>query len=157
MGKSIVLTRIDNRLVHGQIVGEWAGAVGANLLVVADDKTANDSVDRSVMKIAADSLGLDVRFFSLDETIAKIGKASSSQKILLVCRNPQSLRKLIEGGVEIDVVNVGNMHSSGDKRRLSDKVYVDDNDVEDLKFIQKNVKEIFIQDIPDSQKESLKI
>ena len=155
MGKSIVLTRIDNRLVHGQIVGEWAGCVGANLLVIADDQILKDDVDRNVMKIAADSLGLDTRFFSIAETIAKIGKAASSQKILLVCRTPDSLRRLIEGGVkDIDVVDIGNMHPSDGKRRISDKVYVDDKDMKDLEFIKKHVKEIYIQDTPDVKKES---
>ena len=60
--KNIMLTRIDNRLVHGQIVGIWAGAVGANLLVVVDDDVANSDMEKGIMKIAADSLGLDSRF-----------------------------------------------------------------------------------------------
>jgi len=156
VGKSIVLTRIDNRLVHGQIVGEWAGCVGANLLVIADDKIVNDDVNRNVMKIAADALGLGTRFFTVAETIAKIGKASSSQKILLICRTPDSLRKLIEGGVEIDTVCVGNMHPADGKKRISDKVYVDDKDLKDLKYIQSHVKEIYIQDTPDIKREDYK-
>ena len=152
MGKSIVLTRIDNRLVHGQIVGEWAGCVGANLLVIADDDVVKDSVDRSIMKIAADALGLGTRFFTIEETIAKIDKASSSQKILLICRTPSSLRKIIEGGVEIDNVCVGNMHPSEGKKRISDKVYVDKQDISDLKYIQSHVKDFYIQDTPDEEK-----
>ncbi len=151
--KSIVLTRIDNRLIHGQIVGDWAGCVGANLLVVVDDKVANNEVEKSVMKIAAQSLGLDTRFFTVEKTINTISKASSSQKILLICRTPATLRKLIEGGVDIDIVNIGNMHFSEGKKSISEKVYVDEQDLEDLNYIKSKVKEIYIRDTPNSKKE----
>ncbi len=151
--KSIVLTRIDNRLIHGQIVGDWAGCVGANLLVVVDDKVANNEVEKSVMKIAAQSLGLDTRFFTVEKTINTISKASSSQKILLICRTPATLHKLIEGGVDIDIVNIGNMHFSEGKKSISEKVYVDEQDLEDLNYIKSKVKEIYIRDTPNSKKE----
>lgn len=150
---NIMLTRIDNRLVHGQIVGVWAGAVGANLLLIVDDEVANSDMEKSIMKLAADSLGLDSRFFTIDKTIEVIEKASSSQKILLICKTPHTVRKLIEGGVGINVVNVGNMHPSEGKRRISDKVYVDDQDMEDLNYIKSKVREIYIQDVPDTPKE----
>ena len=35
---NIVLTRIDNRLVHGQVATQWCGAIGANLILVANDE-----------------------------------------------------------------------------------------------------------------------
>lgn len=151
--KSIVLTRIDNRLIHGQIVGEWAGCVGANLLVVVDDEVAANEVEKSVMSIAAQSLGLDSRFFTIEQTINTIHKASSSQKILLICKTPATLRKLIDGGVNIDIVNIGNMHFSEGKKSISEKVYVDDKDLDDLNYIKSKVKEIYIRDTPNSKKE----
>ena len=151
--KSIVLTRIDNRLIHGQIVGEWAGSAGANLLVVVDDEVAKNEVEKSVMQIAAQSLGMDSRFFTIEQTINVIHKASSSQKILLLCKTPKTLRKLIEGGVDIDIVNIGNMHFSEGKKAISDKVYVDDEDLDDLNYIKSQVKEIYIRDTPNSKKE----
>ena len=150
---SIVLTRIDNRLIHGQIVGEWAGTVGANLLVVVEDDVANSDVEKTVMKIAADSLGLATRFFTVDQTIETIHKASASQKILLICKTPKTVRRLIEGGVGIKKVNVGNMHPSPGKKRLSDKVYADAEEVEDLEFIKSKVDDIYIQDIPNLPRE----
>ena len=48
---NILLARIDNRLIHGQIVCLWAGAVGANLIVVADDETAESSIEQSDMRM----------------------------------------------------------------------------------------------------------
>ena len=150
---NILLTRIDNRLIHGQVVCNWAGTVGANLIVVVDDETANSDTEKSIMQLAASSLGFDSRFFTVQHTIDVIDKASDCQKILLVCKTPQVLRKLIEGGVEIKNVNIGNLHFSEGKKKISDKVYVDDKDLEDLNFIKSKVDEIYIQDTPDFKKE----
>ena len=150
---NILLTRIDNRLIHGQVVCNWAGTVGANLIVVVDDETANSEAEKNIMKLAASSLGFDSRFFTVQHTIDVIEKANAEQKIFLVCKTPETLRKLIEGGVEIKKVNIGNMHFSEGKKKISDKVYVNDKDMEDLNFIKSKVDEIYIQDTPDFKKE----
>lgn len=151
---SILLTRIDNRLIHGQIVGEWASTVGANLLVVADDKVAADETEKSLMTIAANSLGYSVRFFTIDKTIEVIGNASADQKILLMCRTPETVRKLIDGNVQIKEVNIGNMHPSDNKRAIAKNVYVDDKDLEDLNYIKSKVPNIYIQDVPKTKQEN---
>ena len=81
---NIVLARIDNRLVHGQVGNAWAGASKANLIVVADDDCAVDQVQMSVMKMTADSVGIGIRFFTLDKTIEIIHKANPKQAIFIV-------------------------------------------------------------------------
>lgn len=151
---SILLTRIDNRLIHGQIVGEWASTVGANLLVVADDKVVLDETEKSLMTIAAGSLGYSVRFFSIEQTIEVIGNASPDQKILLLCRTPNDVRRLIEGNVQIDEVNIGNMHPSPGKNAIAKNVYVDEKDLDDLNYIKSKVENIYTQDVPKTKKEN---
>ena len=150
---NILLTRIDNRLVHGQIVCLWAGAVGANLIVVAHDETAENQVEQSVMRMAASSLGYDTRFFTVQKTIDIIDKASSDQKILLICQNPHDLRRIIEGGVEIKEVDIGNLYYDKGDKKLSDKVAVSEEELKDLNYIKNHVDKIYIQDTPDSLKQ----
>lgn len=150
---NILLTRIDNRLIHGQIVCLWAGAVGANLIVVAHDETAENQIEQSVMRMAASSLGYDTRFFTVQKTIDIIDKASSDQKILLICQNPHDLRRIIEGGVEIKEVDIGNLYYDKGDKKLSDKVAVSEEELKDLNYIKKHVDKIYIQDTPDSPKE----
>ena len=53
----------------------------------------------------------------------------------------------------IDIVNIGNMHFSEGKKSISEKVYVDDKDLDDLNYIKSKVKEIYIRDTPNSKKE----
>ena len=149
---NILLARIDNRLVHGQIVCLWAGAVGANLIVVADDETAENEIETSVMKMAASSLGYDTRFFTIQKTIDIIDKASDDQHILLICQTPKDLRRVIEGGVKIKEVDIGNLYYDEGEEKLTDKVSVSKEDMKDLNYIKKHVDEIYIQDTPNSPK-----
>ncbi|MBM6441916.1 PTS sugar transporter subunit IIB, partial [Lacticaseibacillus rhamnosus] len=105
----IVLTRVDNRLVHGQVGVVWTSSVRANLLLVANDDTAEDELQQQLMAATADSSGVGIRFWSVDKTISTIHKASTRQHIFLVVRTPQDARRLVEGGVPIHELNIGNM------------------------------------------------
>ncbi|WP_291651891.1 PTS galactosamine transporter subunit IIB [Clostridium sp.] len=153
---NILLVRIDNRLVHGQVGVTWTTSLGANLIVVADDLSAKDPLQQQLMSITAESSGAGIRFFTIEKTINIIHKASSAQKIFIVCRTPNEVRALVEGGVPIKDVNVGNMHFDKGKRQISKKVYVDDKDLEDLRFIKSKGINVFIQDVPGDIKESIK-
>lgn len=155
-GPNILLTRIDNRLVHGQVGVTWTTTLGANLLIVADDEVAKDTLQQQLMGITAESSGAGIRFFTIEHTIKIIHKAAPHQKIFIVCRTPEEVKRLIDGGVPLKDVNVGNMHFSQGKRQLSKKVYVDDADLETLKYIASKNVNVFIQDVPGDAKETIK-
>ena len=113
---NILLTRIDNRLIHGQVGMTWTNWLGANLVVVADDEIAADPVQQNLMEMAiAGNVG--ARFFTLQKTIDVIHKAASHQKIFLVVRTPQNALALVKGGVPIKAINVGNLHYAEGKKQ----------------------------------------
>ena len=93
---NILLVRIDNRLVHGQVGITWTTSLGANLIVVADDLSAKDPLQQQLMRITAESSGAGIRFFTIEKTINIIHKASPAQKIFIVCRTPNEVRELVE-------------------------------------------------------------
>lgn len=155
MKPNILLVRIDNRLVHGQVGVTWTSSLGANLLVVVDDGAANNPVQQQLMTMTAESSGVGIRFFTVEKTIRIIGKAAPSQKIFMVCKTPDTVRKLVEGGVPLEKVNVGNMHFSEGKRAITKKVYVDDKDLEDLRYIKSKGVNVFIQDTPGDIKHDI--
>jgi len=144
---NIVLSRIDERLVHGQVGVQWVGFANANIVVVVDDVVAEDKNQQDLMEmVLAD--GIAIRFWSIQKTIDNIHKANDRQRILLVCKSPATYAKLIQGGVAIDNINVGNMHFSEGKTQISKTVSVDSADIaafETLKGL--NVK-AEIQGIP---------
>ncbi|NRZ59125.1 mannose/fructose/N-acetylgalactosamine-specific phosphotransferase system component IIB [Clostridium beijerinckii] len=64
---NILMTRIDNRLVHGQVGVTWTTSLGANLLVVVDDTAASDPVQQQLMSMTAESSGVGIRFFTIQK------------------------------------------------------------------------------------------
>ena len=125
---NILLTRIDNRLIHGQVATQWNSTLGANLILVANDDVAGNKMRQNLMNMAAPT-GVATRFFSLQKTIDVIHKASPKQHIFLVAENPSDVLTLVKGGVPIRKVNIGNMHMSEGKRQVATSVAVDDADV----------------------------
>lgn len=151
----IVLTRIDNRLVHGQVGVVWTSAVNANLLLVANDAAASDPLQQELMTATAESSGVGIRFWTLEKTITTIAKASPRQHIFLVIKAPEDALKLVQGGVPIKEINVGNMHFSEGKEQISKKVFVDQADKDAFnELIDAGVK-VYIQDVPEEKQDVL--
>ena len=151
---NIVLTRIDNRLIHGQVATQWTSSVGANLLLVANDAVANDPMRQGLMKMACPAQA-STRFFSIEKTCAVIHKAADSQKIAIICETPQDVVALVEGGVPIKSCNIGNMHMSEGKRQVATSVAVDDADVKAFRRLQELGVELYIQRVPSIAKEDI--
>ena len=81
---NIIITRIDNRLVHGQVATQWCGAIGANLILVANDEVAGNKLRQGLMDMAAPSYAA-MRYWTIEKTCATIHKANDKQKIFIVC------------------------------------------------------------------------
>ena len=151
---NILLTRIDNRLIHGQVATQWTGSIGANLILVANDKVANDKVRQGLMDMAAPN-GVATRYFTLQKTIEIIHKAADRQKIFIVVESPEDVLALVEGGVEIKKVNIGNMHMSEGKRQVATSVAVDDKDVAAFKKLEEKGVKLEIQRVPSTSVEDI--
>ena len=148
----IRLTRIDNRLIHGQVATQWCGVVGANLLLVANDAVAADEFRQGLMNMAAPAYA-QTRFFTIEKTINIIHKASANQHIAIICESPQDVLKLVEGGVPIKKLNIGNMHMAEGKRQVATSVAVDDDDVATFRKLQDLGVELEIKRVPDTPAE----
>lgn len=151
---SILLTRIDNRLIHGQVATQWNSTLGANLILVANDDVAGNKMRQNLMNMAAPT-GVATRFFSLQKTIDVIHKASPKQHIFLVAENPSDVLTLVKGGVPIRKVNIGNMHMSEGKRQVATSVAVDDADVAAFKELQDLGVELEIRRVPSTPAEDI--
>ena len=151
---NILLTRIDNRLIHGQVATQWNSTLGANLILVANDDVAGNKMRQNLMNMAAPT-GVATRFFSLQKTIEVIHKASPKQHIFLVAENPSDVLTLVKGGVPIRKVNIGNMHMSEGKRQVATSVAVDDADVAAFKELQELGVELEIRRVPSTPAEDI--
>ncbi|BET97353.1 PTS N-acetylgalactosamine transporter subunit IIB [Xenorhabdus taiwanensis] len=151
---NILMTRIDNRLIHGQVGVTWTNSLGANLVVVANDEASADPVAQSLMDMVV-SDDVQTRYFTLQKTIDVIHKAADRQKIFIVCKTPQDVLTLVKGGVPIKFVNVGNMHFSEGKKQIHKTVSVDDADINAFRELDKLGITCEIRRVPDEAGESV--
>ena len=147
---NIVLARIDERLIHGQVGVQWVGFVGANLVLVADDEVAQDEVQQNLMEMVL-AQGIAFRFWPLQKVIDNIHKASDRQKILVVAKTPAAFAKMVQGGVPITRINVGNMHFSAGKKQIAKTVSVDDEDIKAFLALKAAGVEAYVQGVPTEQ------
>lgn len=150
----IVLTRIDNRLLHGQVATQWAGSIGATLILVANDDVAGNKLRQGLMDMAAPSY-CTTRYWTLDKTISTIHKASPKQHIFLIVETPEDVLKLVEGGVPIKKLNIGNMHMAEGKRQVVGSVAVNDEDVAAFRKLQELGVELEIRRVPQEGAEDI--
>ena len=144
---NIVLSRIDERLVHGQVGVQWVGFADANIIVVVNNEVAEDKIQQNLMEmVLAD--GIAIRFWTVQKTIETIHKAADRQRILLVCRTPKDFRQLVEGGVPISNINVGNMHYAEDKNQIAKTVSVGADDVAEFERLKALGVTCTIQGVP---------
>ena len=151
---NILLTRIDDRLIHGQVAAQRTGSIGANLLLVANDEVSTNKTRQGLMDMAAPTAA-QTRYFSLQKTIDIIHKAADRQKIFIICETPQDVLTLVKGGVPIKRVNIGNMHMAEGKRQIVGSVAVDDNDIETFKELKRLGVELEIRRVPQESAENI--
>lgn len=147
---NLLLTRIDNRLVHGQVGVSWVNTLGANLVVVANDEVAEDEVQQHLMEMVLPDT-VEIRFFSIEKTIRVINKAAPHQKILLVIKTPQDALNLVKGGVPIKDINVGNLHFSEGKKQIAPTISVDEADVKVFKELEQLGIGLEVKGVPNER------
>lgn len=123
---NIVMTRIDERLLHGQ--GQlWLKYLGANTVLVVNDEVSIDTMQQSLMKMII-SKDIAVRFFTVQKTIDIISKASPKQKIFILIKNCEDALKLVKGGVPINKINIGNIHNAQGKEKITRSIFLGEED-----------------------------
>lgn len=151
---NILAARIDNRLIHGQVGMTWVNSLQANLILVANDKVSEDPVQQSLMDMVVPN-GVQTRYFSVEKTAKVINKASDRQKILLVVKDVEDVKRLTDLGLRIDTWIVGNMHFSEGKKQLTPTVSLDDEQIRIFKELIQDKINFIIKGIPSDAGQDL--
>ncbi|MGT2753333.1 PTS sugar transporter subunit IIB [Streptococcus ovis] len=128
-GPNIVMTRVDERLIHGQ--GQlWVKFLSCNTVIVANDAVSEDKIQQTLMKtVVPDSIAM--RFFSIQKVIDIIHKANPAQTIFIVIKDMKDALRLVEGGVPIKEINIGNIHNAEGKEQVTRSIFLcaEDKDI----------------------------
>jgi len=144
----IVFTRIDDRLIHGQVVEGWVNFLKATSILVADDRVASNTLQRSIMEISVPS-GLGVFIGTVEEICGRLrGSELGADRAILLFSTPADVLRALRLGLHCPALNIGGMHYMPGKRKLIDVLAVDDGDMEALKEIIAQGIKVEVQTVP---------
>jgi|AGTN01.1.fsa_nt_gi Phosphotransferase system, mannose/fructose/N-acetylgalactosamine-specific component IIB len=133
----IVLVRIDDRLVHGQVVEGWLKTIHVSHIVVVSDEVAKDKMQQTLLGMAVPS-SIKVTNLSVEDAAKQLkARQFEKERIMLLLSRPRDVLRLVEQGVALTSVNVGGMHYSLGKRQLLRNLSVDPGDISDLQAISR--------------------
>jgi mannose/fructose/N-acetylgalactosamine-specific phosphotransferase system component IIB len=148
---SLRLVRIDDRLIHGQVVAGWLRALGATRIVIVDDATARDEYLREVLTLAAPR-DVSVEVLGVAEgSVRCLDLAGSPEPVIVLARSPRTILSLCEAGVPIESVNLGGMGSGPARRRIHRTISVSPSELAELRDIEQLGVRVVIQIVADDR------
>jgi len=149
----IKLTRIDDRLVHGQVAFTWTPALGVNCLVIANDKVAKDEFVKMTLGLAKPA-GTKLLVKTISEAAAFLNdERSKPLKILLIVNSVTDARALVNEVPEIKSVNFGGLRLKDGARLISKAVAVNDDDISAIKELLDKGIELEVRQVPTDTKQ----
>ena len=134
---TLKLVRVDDRLIHGQVVAIWLKALNARRIVIVDDRTAKDDFLKEVITYAAPA-GVAVEILSLEDGIARLGQlVDDPEPIFVLMRSPVTALRLREAGVAFPVLNVGGIGAGPGRKPLYRNVSASPEELEAMRALER--------------------
>jgi len=149
--KNIIFARVDDRLIHGEVVTAWVPTYNINHIVIVDDVVAIDPFQKRVLKALAPSK-VKVDAFTVEEAIQDLSKPfNEKERVLILTKSPVAYLKLAEGGIQLPQVNLGGMGIRGERKTFIKNVACDEEEVEAIrKLVDKGIH-VFYQLVPEQR------
>ncbi|WP_320008517.1 PTS sugar transporter subunit IIB [Maridesulfovibrio sp.] len=141
--------RIDNRLVHGQIIETWLPYTHAKNIIVANDAVAGDNLQQQIMSLAIPQ-SVNCSFCSVDslnDSIMTLANGNASSIILF--SSCADVRRALDSGFRFNIVNIGNIHYGPGKKQISPSVALSSDDESCLHYFKGQGIELDFRCVPN--------
>lgn len=149
---SVVLFRVDERLIHGQVVVGWGSHLHADRIVVVDDEIATSQWEQELYE-----LGLPPETRSEFATVAAAREAlprwqHNSERLIVLTRDVTTMLRLAQDGLLRDAdINIGGIHHAPGRRRVLPYIYLSTNEEAALRQLADNVAHVSARDLPSAR------
>jgi PTS system mannose-specific IIB component/fructoselysine and glucoselysine-specific PTS system IIB component len=147
----IALYRIDDRLIHGQVVVGWGKPLGVGFIVLADDSVAAAEWEQDLYRMGVPP-GVDVYFVSVHAAGLAHGQYASDPRTgILLTGDAASMLRLVQLVPQIPMVNVGGIHHRADRLQKLRYVFLTPGEEETLRQIESHGVSVTAQDVPSAR------
>lgn len=149
--RNIVLARVDDRLIHGEVVSVWTPSLSANRIIVADDGVAADKFNSRVIKLLAPA-GVKVNVYTVDEAAQRLMKDPvAGEKIIVLAKTPITFEQMYKQGVALKSVNLGGMGIRDERTPFIKNVACSPEERESIKTMLEDGISVYYQLVPEQQ------
>lgn len=150
---TITAVRIDGRLIHGQVANLWVPKLNITRIMVVDNQVAQNQVEKQGLKLATPA-GVNLSVLPVEKAAENIlNNRYASQSVMILVRGPEPLLELVNLGVDISKVNVGNMSQNDRTKSITKSINVETKDIEIFEDLDNNGVKLTHQMVPDSNEE----
>ncbi|ADL07077.1 PTS system mannose/fructose/N-acetylgalactosamine-transporter subunit IIB [Thermosediminibacter oceani] len=151
----IVLARIDDRLIHGQVITGWVRATKANRIIIVDDGVAQDPFMTKVMLMAAPP-AIKVEVYNIQQAVDKLMSSETEQdRIIILVKTPKTIYELIKKGIDLKEVNVGGMGAGPGRKQMYKNISVSQEERNIFREIINLGVQVNIRIVPDDKSISI--
>jgi PTS system mannose-specific IIB component len=146
----VALVRVDNRLVHGQVLEAWLPALDAHGILVADDEAAGNVLARSAMALAIPP-GVNFEVLRVEAAAGLLrpgGKGPQAPRTLVLLRDVRDAVALSEAGVPVPQLNLGNVHFGRGRKQVSPSVFLDAGELAALEKLSRAGTQVEVRAVP---------
>jgi len=148
------LFRIDDRLIHGQVVVGWGQPLDIGFIVLVDDTVASSDWEQELYRMGVPP-EMDVYFHSASDAIAALPKyVADVRRGILLTGDIATMQRLVDGGV-VDAVNIGGIHSKPGRVQRLRYVFLSPDEESQLRMLASNGVKVSAQDLPGARSVSL--
>lgn len=144
---SVKLCRIDDRLIHGQVVTTWVNVCQIEQVIILNEAVANDSIQSNVLKMSSPP-NIKLHIFSVEKFLKIIEKNPISRNTMLIFSSPFDVEKLVDAGYPIPKLNVGGIRGNAEREQLTKAVSLTSAEKETFKKLINQGIDVEIQMVP---------
>ena len=139
--EGITHIRIDDRLIHGQVATMWTNELGATRIIVINDEVANNDMQKSLLRMAAPP-NVSTSIITRETAVKNISSGKyKGQKVFIVVKSPLDILYLLNNGLDIKEINVGNMSAKSNTEVIKTTISVTKEEKEAFKeLIERGVE-----------------
>lgn len=153
--KNIVYCRVDDRLVHGQVMTAWTVYTNTTKVLVVDNKVVNDPFMSMVMKSAMPSK-ISLEVMSVSQAISHLKEdGSEDERYFLLAKTPMAFKELSDAGVDIKEVGIGGIGARADRKKLYKNIAATDEEKQTIKSMLDKGLDVYIRVVPDDKRVEL--
>ncbi|MEJ2238512.1 MAG: PTS sugar transporter subunit IIB [Gemmatimonadales bacterium] len=148
---SLNLVRLDDRLIHGQVVVGWGNALAADHILLIDDEVATNEWERELYAMGVPP-DMDVEFSTVAEAGPALERcASSKQRTIVLVGDVVTLQSACEASTLVRRVNVGGIHERAGRTKRLSYVFLTDEEADRLKSLAEGGIEVTARDVPNTR------